>query len=111
MNINNTNNTFKMSVTIGSTKHLFVGAVGTSDEDVVRIEIQGLVSKAIRKGQTARHSDGWKEWIDFREVRSDGDYEWHADGERVLVQRVHIKLAPDGTRTEFLLPPVFRTPA
>jgi hypothetical protein len=104
-------NAFTLSVTIGSAKHLAIGEVGSSDEDAAIAQIQKLASKAIRKGQTAIYGDGSKEWIDFREARVDGDYDWHADGNRVLVQRIHIQVTADGTRTESTLSPVFRTPA
>ena len=92
--------TFERKVIIGDKTHAFMAIVG--NEAGMEAALARAVRKALPTGRRIVHDDGRVEWVIHEVAQVDG-----ARG-RIRINRTHVRISPEGVRSEEKLGPVFR---
>ena len=82
--------THRVQFSVAGTMYLFYGSTAEETQRAADKD----AAKHLSKGETVWH-ENWREYIATRPDWINGDYVWHADGNRVRVSRAHVRV--DGT--------------
>ena len=102
-------NAVKGTVQIGNVMQIVLGSTTDHVDEIIQV----MVSKGLKAGKTVRRDDGSREWIAAHEIIDHSKvggaaYTWHADGNRVKHERVHVIIDADGNRTETVVGTTYR---
>jgi hypothetical protein len=103
--------TVATTLRIGTTTHVILAS---NREELAKLVAATAKQHIKPNGDVCYHgADGSQEWIEdrpFTDFHKSGSaaYDWHRDGNRILCERIHVKISGDGTRTSRRLRKLYR---